>query len=90
MSKKLKDTDPKTAKDLKFFELKIIIGTLAELLCVLISVLLFIKTQYIHGNITVMDDNTLIFIAIFAAALSADIIFFRYRGQHPKEDEENQ
>ncbi|HAG04811.1 MAG TPA: SrtB family sortase [Lachnospiraceae bacterium] len=72
------------AKDLRFFKYKIIAGTLTEILCLIFSVLLFVKTQYLKGQISVIDKYTVIMIAIFALTLLADIIFFRYRGKRPE------
>ncbi len=88
MSKKLSSDEPETAKDLRIFKIKIAAGTLVELLCFLLSVLIFSKTEYLRGNLAVMDKYTGIMIAVFGAALFADIIFFRYRGRHPEEKEE--
>ena len=72
------------AKDLRFFKYKIIAGTLTEILCLAFSILLFVKTQYLKGQISVIDKYTAIMIAIFALTLLADIIFFRYRGKRPE------
>ena len=84
MAKKAKEDDPKAAKDLDFFKTKIMIGTLAEIICLSVSVTLFLKTQYLKGRISIIDKYTGTMIAIFALALIADFIFFRYRGKRPE------
>ena len=84
MAKESAEKEPKISKDLKHFKLKIIIGTLTEILFSVFSVLLFLKTQYFKGRISIIDKYTGSMIAIFALTLFADIIFFRYRGERPK------
>ncbi|MBR6401529.1 MAG: class B sortase [Firmicutes bacterium] len=90
MSRQLKDTSPKVARDLRHFEIKIAAGTAAEIVCAAFSAYIFAKTQYLHGSMTIMDENTKVLLAVFGAALLADIVFFRYRGEHPKDLEQTQ
>lgn len=83
MSKELENDDKKASDDLKRFKIKIIVGTLAEILCFAAAVLIFAKTEHMNGSPAIIDKYTGMMTAIFAAALLADIIFFRYRGKRP-------
>ena len=87
--KELADTDKKTAKDLGRFKIKIILGTITEVCLCIAAVVRCIQTQNFRTQLVISGKYTYIFVSLFAAALLADIIFFRYRGKRPNEEQKS-
>ena len=67
--------------DLKRFRWKMRFGVLAELLFCLVAAAVFLYTENIQNPMTVIDRWTPWMILIFAVALLADFLCFRYRGE---------
>ena len=74
--------------DLKHFLRKSRIGILAELIILIAAVIVFLLTEDLTGRMGIRDRWTGLMILIAAAALLADIICLRYRGERPDEEAE--
>ncbi len=72
--------------DLKHFLRKSRTGLILEAIILIVSVIAFLMTEDITGRMGIRDKWTGLMILIAAAALTADFICLRYRGQRPEEE----
>jgi len=55
------------------------IGLVLEICLAVIAIILFISFEDFHHRMTVVDDLSPLFIAIFAGCFAVDVLLFRYR-----------
>ena len=72
--------------DLKHFLRKSRTGLILEAIILIVSVIAFLMTEDLTGRMGIRDKWTGLMILIAAAALTADFICLRYRGQRPEEE----
>lgn len=80
----------KICKGLRRFLRLIRIGVIAEILLFLISLIVFLLTENITRPMVIRDRWTGWMILLTALSLLADFICFRYRGERPDEDADQQ
>ena len=74
--------------DLKSFVKKMRAGVVIEAFALVISAIVFVLTEDVTQPIVIRDEWTWVMILIFTLALLTDVMFVRYRGERPPEDEE--
>lgn len=72
---------------LKKFIRKMRAGIVLEIIAVIAAAIAFILTEDITKPIVIRDEWTWLMVLIFALALLIDVIFFRYRGKLPPEED---
>lgn len=77
------DLVQKVYKNLKNFVVRMTIGLVLEIELVIVAVIAFILTENIRMPMVMSDKWTWLMVLIFALAILADIIFFRFYGKHP-------
>ena len=75
--------------DLRRFKKKLISGLVLEILSIVAALIAFIFTEDMRNPMVLSDKWTGLMVLIFAVSIVFDIIFFRYRGIRPEEEDEN-
>ena len=77
------------SKDLKRFVNKIIIGTVGEIILVIIAIIVFLVTEDMRTPLIISDMWTWLMVSLAVIALLVDYILFRYRGKKLPEENKN-
>ena len=66
------------------------IGLVLEICLVVLAIILFISYEDFHHRMTVVDDLSPLFIAIFAGCFAVDVLLFRYRRKKKEEEDDSE
>lgn len=75
--------------DLIHFKKKLVSGFVLEIIAIIVSLITFILTEDMSKEMVLSDNWTWLMVLIFATSIVFDIIFFRYRGTRPEDDEKD-
>ena len=68
---------------------KIIIGTVGEIILVIIAIIVFLVTEDMRTPLIISDMWTWLMVSLAVIALLVDYILFRYRGKKLPEENKN-
>lgn len=83
MSEKLAGESDDISRDMKRFVKKAKTGLILEIVCGVIALCIFIRTESITAPMVLRDDKTFIMILLLLSGYIIDYICFRYRGERP-------